>query len=81
MAEPASAFTVTDARLRLTKSPSAAIAEAARRAKEDAGLDAADFIVVAVPAGSGEATRRAVEEAAALADPNAGPARPTRAGL
>lgn len=61
----AAAVYVEEARLRLSRAASAELAGAALRAQEAAGLDSADFIVVAVPPGAAAGgAARAAEEAA-----------------
>lgn len=60
------AWLIPEGRLRLSRAPAAELAAAATRAQEAAGLDAADFIVVAVPPGSGIDLRPLVEQAAQL---------------
>jgi hypothetical protein len=65
---PSAATFVSEARLRLSKSPTSEIASAALEAKQDAGLERADFILIAVPAGTAPGTLAAVTAAAAGAE-------------
>ncbi len=51
MPPPAAARIVPEGRLRLSKSPTAEIASAAYQAQNAAKLEAADFIIIAVPVG------------------------------
>lgn len=56
---------VPEGRLRLARAPTAELGSAALQAQEAAGLDAADFIIVAVTPGAGDdALVRALEQAA-----------------
>lgn len=66
--DPAAARHVAEATLRLSKAPTAELAAAALEAQEAAGLERADFIVVAVPPGTAPATVDAVAAAAASVD-------------
>lgn len=59
---------VTEGELRLSRAPSAELAAAALRAQQDAGLEAADFIVVAVRGGEGPAAQQAIDAALEHAD-------------
>lgn len=73
--DPSAAAYVSEARLRLSKAPAAELAAAALQAQAEAGIDpsagngkGADFIVIAVPAGTAPATLAAALEAARLVD-------------
>lgn len=56
---------VPEGRLRLAKAPTAELGSAALQAQEAAGLDAADFIIIAVTPGAGDdGLARALEQAA-----------------
>lgn len=55
---------IPEGRLRLAKAPTAELGDAALQAQQAAGLDAADFVIVAVTPGTADDTlARAVEEA------------------
>lgn len=59
---------VPEGRLRLSRSPTAELAAAAYLAQQAAGLDAADFVIVAVAPGTAtDALARDVEKAAGAA--------------
>lgn len=62
MSERASAAVIEET-LRLSRSPAAELAAAALQAQSDAKLPAADFIVVAVPAGTAGETKELVDRA------------------
>lgn len=64
MPQKSAAIIVTEGQLRLSKAPTAELAAGALRAQEVAGLEAADFLVVAVQPGSGDAALDAVRAAA-----------------
>lgn len=55
--------TVPVEKLKLSKAPAAEIAAAAMAAQRDAGLDQADFVIVAVPAGSSDEAHDVVDAA------------------
>lgn len=56
---------VPEGRLRLAKVPTSELGDAALQAQQEAGLDAADFIIVAVEPGTGDdALARALLRAA-----------------
>lgn len=64
MATQASAALVEEGRLRLSRAPHAELSAAALEAQEAAGLDSADFIVIAVTPGEGGDALEAAEAAA-----------------
>lgn len=55
---------VASERLRLSRAPAAEIAAAALQAQRDAGLERADFVVLAVEPGKLDAAKAAVDGAA-----------------
>lgn len=67
MADRAAARFVTAGKLRLSRAPISELAAAALKAEEVAGLTGADFIVIAVPAGTADATAAPAEAAAQAA--------------
>jgi len=61
---------VPEGRLRLSRAPTSELGAAAQQAQAEAGLDAADFVIVAVEPGLGDdALAKAVRDAAAALKP------------
>lgn len=72
---------VPEGRLRLSRAPTAELGAAALLAQEEAGLDAADFVIVAVEPGLGDdALAKAVRDAAAALPMPKAPAKAPSAG-
>ena len=61
---------VPEGRLRLSRAPTSELGAAATLAQQEAGLDAADFVIVAVQTGLGDdALAKAVRDAVAALKP------------
>lgn len=60
---------IAEERLRLSKSPASEIAQAALDAQQAAGLDRADFLVIAVEPGQADVAEQAIDGAIDGADP------------